>query len=213
MSKSNVDSLVVSILAYVVENKSSNTSIQAQVVGLLGAELPLIVRELSHGKTLDAIQGEFATVQPEIIQVLNGLVDKAPSLASRNNAVSDLVKRVNRAFSGEATKQASALAQTTKSGTLTYPVMGRSIKDKVATVTWSAHTLDFAQQIGKDGKIKPEAKITKGVAGEGKGKAEVKAAHEPANMAELVAVAYQYCAKLNIKALFFRVCRRDTPDR
>jgi hypothetical protein len=208
---SQISTLVHDIVSYISDTKADNKNIQAQINALLGNQLVTPVIDLNNGVSLDAIieRKEFQEVCADVIAVGNGIIDKAPSDSVRNSAMSDYVKRINRGYAAEATKKAHTLAQVTPSGDVLYPVMARKIVNKVMTISFEAKRMEFAQQIGKDGKVKPEAKIVRD-ADKAEGKAgerseAVAAIREPQTMLELVGAVVQACSRLGIDPVDFEI--------
>lgn len=140
------------IISFVGDNRKASSSIQSEVDSITAnAALKMTRHLMAEGGDLSKDYDK--ALDQDARNILTLIIDKAPSDRVRNDAVSDFVKRVNRCFKKTVDKLAADMATSGKSGTLSYPNLGRSIKDKVPTTKWDTKEISFTPKKDKEGKI------------------------------------------------------------
>lgn len=153
-----VNNLVVDLLAFNgterAEFNRKAEAIQKEVNELVATPADLMTNTL-FDEGMDIEKDYDKALDADVLQILAQLVDKAPNKATRDNAVSDFVKRVNRTFKQVADAIAKTKAEAgQETGKLSYPNLGRSIKDNTPETKWSTKELSWSVTKDKDNNIK-----------------------------------------------------------
>ena len=189
------------IIAYVADTKSSNKNIQAEIDTLaLEPALKFVSDIYINGSSDIKTDAPFdKTVDASILEVLATILDKAPTEDTRNLAVSDFIKRVNRTFKKAGDTLALKLAKEgTDSGMVQYPCVGRSVRENTPVTKWSLKDLEFTAKKDKEGKVTGAAtNAPKKATEEGTSPNSVQV-QEPSNLAELVAAIQASATKLDL---------------
>lgn len=195
----NAKQIAGHIIGFVSQNLKDNKSIQGEIDLMCGEGAVSMLRDLGKGEEISTCLHK--ETDSHIKDVLAAIVDAAPAKATRDNAISDFIKRVNRTFSNQAKILADVEVQTGKKGTMHYPCVGRSVRDGNVETKWSTKELAYEPVTGKDGKIKEHAKtsvVTESKSNNKGSKDEPRTMAEPTNLPELVASVLVYCEKLGI---------------
>lgn len=195
----NAKEIAGHIIGFVSQNLKDNKSIQGEIDTMCHDGAVSMLKDLEKGEPIsNCMHKETDT---HIKAVLSAIVDAAPAKSTRDNAISDFIKRVNRTFSTQAKALADIEVQTGKKGNMHYPCVGRSVRDGNVETKWSTKELAYEPVTGRDGKIKEHAKtsvVTESKSNNKGSKDVERTMAEPTNLPELVASVLVYCAKLGI---------------